>query len=79
MTRGGLQPIRSLTGGYDVTTRWRNVLAVTLIILGLFWAAMSALGASMAARSIDTLTEMVLPASIGVVVAIIGLFMVKTR
>ncbi len=33
----------------------------------------------MAARSIDTLTEMVLPASIGVVVAIIGLFMVKTR
>ncbi len=34
MTRGGLQPIRSLTGGYDVTTRWRNVLAVTLIILG---------------------------------------------
>jgi hypothetical protein len=52
-----------------------RVLGIILIIIGLCWAALCFLGTAMMSRSVDMLTEAVLPALIGIVVAAIGLMM----
>jgi hypothetical protein len=52
-----------------------KVLGIILIVIGVCWAALCFLGTAMMSRSVDMLTEAVLPALIGIVVAAIGLML----
>jgi hypothetical protein len=52
-----------------------KALGIILMVIGLCWAALCFLGTSMMSRSVDMLTEAMLPALIGIVVAAIGVVM----
>jgi hypothetical protein len=52
-----------------------RVLGIILIVVGLCWAVLCFLGIAMMSRSVNMLTEAVLPALIGVVVAATGLML----
>jgi hypothetical protein len=52
-----------------------KVLGIILIVIGVAWAILCFLGIAMMSRSVNMVTEAVLPALIGVVVAAIGVMM----
>ena len=54
-----------------------KILGIVLIVIGVAWATICFLGIAMMSRSVNMVTEAVLPALIGVVVAAVGIMMVS--
>lgn len=52
-----------------------KILGIVLIVIGVAWAILCFLGIAMMSRSVNMLTEAVLPALLGVVVAAVGVMM----